>query len=435
MGLGSGECVDWWAVGVICYEFLYGIPPFHADTPDLVFENILSRRIDWHLDLEEFSSLSPEVHDFMDRLLCYDPDKRLGAKGAAEVKKHPFLKDVNWADVRKGEAAFIPANQDPENTDYFDPRGVTTQNFDDQEEVKSSDQRNSSSLAPAPILHKAQTDPLDNATKQFVGEAPQRPVPERKRSETAPAFAPFQEPAEDFGMFNFKNLDVLKQANQEVIRKLRSEQFHQPLSAVLLGNIGGKRSTSVSLDTRALLLDSPPPGSTASLSSTPSKGSWTSHSRRPSEMNSQKRNSPQSVPLELGPEQPHSRRNSLPSRLRSASYAFPGHEGHLPFGRSLLFDPDTPPSSVSSPSNKHALLPSALEEEPATIAQPVSTSVDVLIAEDNPISSKVLETILVRLGCRCVVVHNGEEVVRCTMGELVFDVIFVSFSCISMFKY
>lgn len=52
-------------------------------------------------------------------------------------------------------------------------------------------------------------------------------------------------------------------------------------------------------------------------------------------------------------------------------------------------------------------------------------SVDCLIAEDNPISSKVLETILVRLGCRCVVVHNGEEVIRCTMGELVFDVIFV----------
>jgi serine/threonine-protein kinase RIM15 len=52
-------------------------------------------------------------------------------------------------------------------------------------------------------------------------------------------------------------------------------------------------------------------------------------------------------------------------------------------------------------------------------------SVDCLIAEDNPISSKVLETILVRLGCRCVVVSNGEEAIRCSMGEICFDVIFM----------
>ncbi|RCI03653.1 hypothetical protein CU098_002600, partial [Rhizopus stolonifer] len=51
LGTGQDSMVDWWALGVICYEFLYGIPPFHADTPDKVFENILSRRIDWHEDV------------------------------------------------------------------------------------------------------------------------------------------------------------------------------------------------------------------------------------------------------------------------------------------------------------------------------------------------------------------------------------------------
>jgi PleD family two-component response regulator len=52
-------------------------------------------------------------------------------------------------------------------------------------------------------------------------------------------------------------------------------------------------------------------------------------------------------------------------------------------------------------------------------------AVDCLIAEDNPIASKVLETILVRLGCRCVVVNNGEDAIRCSMGEICFDVIFM----------
>ena len=64
--------------------------------------------------------------------------------------------------------------------------------------------------------------------------------------------------------------------------------------------------------------------------------------------------------------------------------------------------------------------------DPSPIIEPAVKTVDCLIAEDNPISSKVLEMILVRLGCRCVVVQNGEEVIRCTMGELIFDVIFVS---------
>ena len=43
LGIGMDDfAVDWWALGVILYEFLYGVPPFHADTPEKVFDNILS---------------------------------------------------------------------------------------------------------------------------------------------------------------------------------------------------------------------------------------------------------------------------------------------------------------------------------------------------------------------------------------------------------
>lgn len=31
---------DWWSLGICLYEFLIGIPPFHADTVDQVFDNI-----------------------------------------------------------------------------------------------------------------------------------------------------------------------------------------------------------------------------------------------------------------------------------------------------------------------------------------------------------------------------------------------------------
>lgn len=35
--------VDWWALGVCLFEFLTGVPPFNDETPQLVFQNILSR--------------------------------------------------------------------------------------------------------------------------------------------------------------------------------------------------------------------------------------------------------------------------------------------------------------------------------------------------------------------------------------------------------
>lgn len=80
-----------------------------------MFENIISRRINWYED--EFE-LSPEARDFMERLMCSDSAKRLGANGADEVKQHPFLQPVDWANLMQKEAAFVPQVTDPESTDY-----------------------------------------------------------------------------------------------------------------------------------------------------------------------------------------------------------------------------------------------------------------------------------------------------------------------------
>ena len=41
------RCMDWWSVGVILYEFLVGIPPFNADTREMIFDNILKLNIEW----------------------------------------------------------------------------------------------------------------------------------------------------------------------------------------------------------------------------------------------------------------------------------------------------------------------------------------------------------------------------------------------------
>ena len=45
-------------------------------------------------------------------------------------------------------------------------------------------------------------------------------------------------------------------------------------------------------------------------------------------------------------------------------------------------------------------------------------TLDVLIAEDNPISQKILETLLTRMGCRCVCVEDGPSALAATMGSI-----------------
>ncbi len=41
------HCIDWWSVGVMLFEFLVGIPPFNDPDVDVVFENIIKRKIPW----------------------------------------------------------------------------------------------------------------------------------------------------------------------------------------------------------------------------------------------------------------------------------------------------------------------------------------------------------------------------------------------------
>ncbi|KAM5583891.1 hypothetical protein ABKV19_003659 [Rosa sericea] len=96
-GAGHSSAVDWWALGILIYEMLYGYTPFRGKTRQKTFANIL------HKDLKFPGSIpaSLQAKQLMYRLLHRDPKNRLGSQeGANEIKRHPFFRGVNWALVR-----------------------------------------------------------------------------------------------------------------------------------------------------------------------------------------------------------------------------------------------------------------------------------------------------------------------------------------------
>ncbi|KAI9001740.1 hypothetical protein BC832DRAFT_141408 [Gaertneriomyces semiglobifer] len=335
LGLGQGSSVDWWALGVILYEFLHGVPPFHAETPSQVFENILTGRIEW----DESVDVSPEARDLMERLMTRDIESRLGTHGADEVKAHPFFKTINWDDVFNLEAAFVPKVSSKDDTSYFDDRGA----------------------------------------REILAET--EPIPESISGST---FALDAE--EDFGDFVFKNLPILEKANHDMVQKLRSE------SAKDVGRARHRSLPAGVTDIAALKALSGPPTSTVMTAEPPA---FPSPPLTASPMTTAAGDTPWTVKARLISGEQASRRSSLPSRFRKSSFGSnPG----------------------SSPSRSGA-------SSQSTMSEP--KPVDVLVADDNPVSLRIMERMLGKVGCRCVVVRNGAEAVRCALGEVKFDVIFM----------
>ncbi|XP_021831462.1 serine/threonine-protein kinase WAG1 [Prunus avium] len=100
-GNGHGNGVDWWAFGVFIYELLHGTTPFKGGSKESTLRNIAaSSGVRFHVVEGEEEGMK-EARDLIERLLVRDPRKRLGcAKGATEIKQHPFFGGINWALIR-----------------------------------------------------------------------------------------------------------------------------------------------------------------------------------------------------------------------------------------------------------------------------------------------------------------------------------------------
>jgi serine/threonine protein kinase len=116
--LAHGPAVDYFGLGVMLYEFMTGGRPYTGRSRAEIRDAMLGRQAqlrkgdippDW----------SPEAADFINKLLQRKASNRLGFNGAAEVRHHSWLSDVDWPRLyEKTLPAPFQPNPNLDNFDY-----------------------------------------------------------------------------------------------------------------------------------------------------------------------------------------------------------------------------------------------------------------------------------------------------------------------------
>lgn len=414
-GDAQGEYSDWWSTGCILFEFIFGYPPFHADTPEKVFRNILGGVIDWppldEVEMRRFCSI--EAEDLIQKLLTLDYKQRLGFNGADEIIQHPYFNGINWDTLyQETPDSFIPMVDDPESTEYFDLRGADMTQFpkDDSDEEIMPPQSARELGSPALGL-----SPGSGPAYLSLPSPPMVSRKERRGSKLA-------DPSE-FGSFHFRNLNVLEKANKDVINRLKSQHLehrHSFSSSSSDGaSTGISKSRGLSFSSTVVNPGSPfkravspnstlgspakEKGSTPGSKRNSSTGSEFSDSSRPRLLQSLTRQVFQRNQSELY-QSPSSSDNeestSALIRIRQR------RDNSRRFGSTS--------SIVSAPMSASTSKGDHLSE------------VDVLYCEPIPIVRHSVAKMMERCGCVVVSVAEGDDFLRRATSKVKFDLIFTA---------
>ena len=100
-GEGHNFGVDWWSLGVVLYEMLYGTTPFKGANRKETFQRIL-------ISEPDLTGETTPLRDLIRKLLEKDPDRRIGVD---EIKRHDFFEGVKWDTVLQiARPPYIPGN-------------------------------------------------------------------------------------------------------------------------------------------------------------------------------------------------------------------------------------------------------------------------------------------------------------------------------------
>ncbi|OMH79832.1 Serine/threonine-protein kinase ppk14, partial [Zancudomyces culisetae] len=108
-GVGHTAAVDWWTLGILIFEMLFGTTPFKGKDRNTTFRNILKSEVVFPTTQE----ISSTCKSLIRKLLIKNDTTRLGRKGgASDIKTAPWFSGITWALLRHRAPPIIPL-EDP----------------------------------------------------------------------------------------------------------------------------------------------------------------------------------------------------------------------------------------------------------------------------------------------------------------------------------
>ena len=108
--------VDYYALGIIAYEFMKGERPYNGKNRKEIKEQMMNNNIKlFYNNIND--GMSKESIDFINKLLVIEPEKRIGYRGINELKNHLWLRYYPWEMLYKKK---LPSPFIPENNNNFD---------------------------------------------------------------------------------------------------------------------------------------------------------------------------------------------------------------------------------------------------------------------------------------------------------------------------
>ena len=131
IGNGHDYTVDWWALGVLIYEMIVGIPPFFHRNKHRMYFLIKESDVNFPDPQRHKISVSEEAQDLILKLLDKSRKTRLGANGVDEILAHKWFSDLDMDKLVRKE--LVPPYKPAIGEDYayFDPKLIQQQEVTD----------------------------------------------------------------------------------------------------------------------------------------------------------------------------------------------------------------------------------------------------------------------------------------------------------------